>query len=491
MTVPDITSFIDGADLPAVAAASRLDVIDPATEQVVARIVQADAAEVNRAVQAARRAFETGPWRRAGAAERQKALRAIAAGLLADVVELARLETLTTGLPITQTRGMIARAASVFEFFADFIGQYGEQIHRQEKGFLTLITREPRGVAALISPWNAPVFLSSVKIAGAIGFGNSCVLKPSEQTPLSLQRLVHIIAAAGVPPGVVNLVNGAGAVTGAALVAHPEVDVVSFTGGTDTGRRIAAVAAGNLRPCATELGGKSAAIVFADADLDRALDGVLFSIFAHNGEACLASARILLQATIAEAFTAKFLDRARNIRVGDPMDPTTELGPLVTAAHCERVLSYIDIATGQGARLLNGGRRDGPGYYVDPIVVRAEDNGLQACQEEIFGPFATIQTFHDADEAFAIANDSRFGLVSYVWTESLKVATRAMSEIRAGTTWINTPLMRDMHAGFGGFKDSGLGRESGWGSLEIFTEMKATIIGDGTTPMGRLGLGQR
>ncbi len=482
----DIASFIDGADITA--SGRLLDVINPATETVVARVVEADAGEVDRAVQAARKAFEGGPWRRAATAERQAALRRIARGMVDDAEELGRLETLTTGLPISQTRFMILRAAGVFEFFADFIGQYAEQLYRQEKGFMTLVAREPRGVAALIAPWNAPIFLSSVKIAGAIGFGNSCVLKPSEQTPLSLQRLMRIIAAAGVPAGVVNMVNGSGAVTGAALSAHPDVDVISFTGGTETGRRISAAAAARLRPAATELGGKSANIIFADANLERALDGALFSIFAHNGEACLAGARILVQESIAEEFIAKFVARARAIRVGDPMDPKTELGPLVTAAHRDMVLSYIDIAQSEGATLLTGGRRDGVGCYVDPIVVRAPSNGLKTCQDEIFGPFATILTFRDADEAFSIANDSCFGLVSYVWSDNLNVAMRATREIRAGTTWINTPLMRDMRAGFGGFKDSGVGRESGFGSLEIFTDMKASIIGDGTTFIQRLGV---
>lgn len=481
-----VTSFIDGAALP-VGDGARLTVLDPATEAVVATIAEADADEVDRAVQAARRAFETGGWRHAATAARQETMRAIARAMTADTPELARLETLTTGLPIMQTRMMVGRAAAVFDFFADFIGQYGEQLHRQEKGFLTLITREPRGVAALISPWNAPIFLSCVKIAGAIAFGNSCVLKPSEQTPLSLRRLIALIHEAGVPAGVVNMVNGSGGVTGAALVAHREIDVISFTGGTETGRRIAGQAAQNLRPAATELGGKSATIVFADADQERALDGALFSIFAHNGEACLAGARILVEETIAERFIARFVERARAIRVGDPMDPATELGPMVSAAHRDRILSFIELATDEGAELLCGGRRDGPGFYLDPIVMRVADNRLQVCQEEIFGPFATIQTFRDADEAFAIANDSCFGLVSYVWSGSLTIATRAMRELRAGTTWINTPLMRDMRAGFGGFKDSGVGRESGWGSLEIFTEMKATIIGDGTAPIAKLG----
>jgi acyl-CoA reductase-like NAD-dependent aldehyde dehydrogenase len=484
--IDTVTSVIDGAELPA-GDGKRLSVVNPATEAVIAELVEADAAEVNLAVDAARRAFAGGTWRLAATAERQEKLHAIAKAMIADTIELARLETLTTGLPILQTRMMVGRAAAVFDFFADFIGQYAEQLHRQEKGFLTMIAREPRGVAALISPWNAPIFLSTVKIAGAIAYGNSCVLKPSEQTPLSLRRLIGIVHAAGVPAGVVNMVNGSGGVTGAALVAHREVDVISFTGGTETGRHIAGTAARNLRPAATELGGKSATIVFADADQERALDGALFAIFAHNGEACLAGARILVEDSIADRFIARFVERARAIRVGDPTEPTTELGPMVSAAHRDRILSFVDLAQAEGAELLCGGRREGTGFYLDPIVMRVASNTLKVCQEEIFGPFATIQTFKTAEEAFAIANDSNFGLVSYVWSSNLTIAMRAMREIRAGTTWINTPLMRDMRAGFGGFKDSGVGRESGWGSMEIFTEMKATIIGDGTTPIAKLG----
>jgi acyl-CoA reductase-like NAD-dependent aldehyde dehydrogenase len=485
MTAIDVPSFIDGAELGG--GRILLDVLNPADEMCVARVAEADAAEVGLAVAAARRAFDRGDWRDASAADRQAALRRIARGIVEDVAELARLETMTTGLPIGQTRFLILRAASVYEFFADFVGQYSEEMYRQEKSVVTLIGREPRGVAALIAPWNAPVFLSSVKIAGAIGFGNSCVLKPSEQTPLSLRRLMDVIKAAGIPDGVVNMVNGSGAVTGAALVAHPGVDVVSFTGGTQTGKHIAMAGAARLRPVATELGGKSATIVFADADIERALDGALFSIFAHNGEACLAGSRILVEKPIAEEFIARFVERAKRIRVGDPMDPATELGPLVTREHRERVLSFLDEAPGEGANVLTGGRREGAGYYVDPIVVHAPRNSLQVCQEEIFGPFATFLTFDGFDEAMTLANDSCFGLVSYVWSSSLSVATRSMKALRAGTTWINTPLVRDMHAGFGGFKDSGVGRESGWGSLEIFTEMKATIIGDGLNPIMRFG----
>lgn len=486
MAAVTVSSFIDGAEQRS--TGRLMEVTDPASDRLVAKLAEADADEVDRAVTAARRCFETGTWRTSATDERQAALRRIARGIVDDADELARLETMTTGLPIAQTRFMMLRAAGVYEFFADFIGQYGEELYRQEKGFLTLVAREPKGVAALIAPWNAPILLSSIKVAGAISFGNSCVLKPSEQTPLSIGRLMRIIAAAGVPAGVVNMVNGSGAVTGAALVDHPDVDVISFTGGTETGRYISQAGARRLRPVATELGGKSATIVLADADLDRALDGALFSSFAHNGEACLAGSRVLVQDSIADQFITRFVERAEAIRVGNPMHPATEVGPVVTAAHRERVLSFIETARLEGGELLTGGRRDGAGCYVNPIVVRAKDNSATVCQEEIFGPFATLLTFHDLDEALAIANDSTFGLVSYVWSGSLEVSMRAMRDIRAGTTWINTPLLRDMHAGFGGFKNSGVGRESGWGSLEIFTEMKATIIGDGSNPIARIGI---
>ncbi|RVT90971.1 aldehyde dehydrogenase [Sphingomonas crocodyli] len=486
MQLPHVTSFIGGLSIAR--GDDPMPVIGPAAGEPVAMLHQADAGEVGLAVASARDAWQN--WRNVSVAARQTMLRRLADMIEANLDILAELETRTMGLPIRQTRMMADRAAGIYRFFAEFAGQHPEEMYRQERGYTTLVAREPVGVVGLISPWNAPLLLSSMKIAGALAFGNTCVLKPSEQTPLSLQRLMELITASDIPPGVVNMVNGTGPVTGKALIEHAGIDVISFTGGTATGRTVMAAAAQRLRPVATELGGKSANIVFADADFERALDGTLFAAFANNGEACLAGSRILIQRSIADRFLAAFIDRTKAIRVGDPMNPATEMGPVISAAHKARILAYLDQAQHSGCKVLTGGGDAGQakGFYLDPIAVLAPSNRLPVCQDEIFGPFVTVTLFDTEDEAFAIANDSPFGLASYLWTGNLGTAMRGMRAIRAGTTWVNTPLLRDLRAGFGGFGDSGVGRESGRGSLQMFTQEKATIIGDGTGFIPRMGV---
>jgi acyl-CoA reductase-like NAD-dependent aldehyde dehydrogenase len=488
----EFASFIDG-DYLASPTGPELEVLNPASEELAAIVREADAAEVDKAVAAARRAFDRGPWPTLPVSKRQEMLLRIHDIVAAHIDELSELECRNTGLPIRQLRGFqVPRAAQNFRFFAEFIGQSAEEVYRQEDGYLTLVTRDPKGVAALIGPWNAPLALSSMKVAACIAFGNTCVLKPSEQTPLAIARLMELMTEAGLPDGVVNVVNGRGAVTGRAMVEHPDVDVVSFTGGTETGRAIMASAAKGPKAIAMELGGKSANIVFADADYDRALDGALAAIYAGNGEMCLAGSRILVQRGIADRFIADFVDRAVRIGIGDPMDMATELGPIITRRHMDRVLSYVDIARDEGCELLVGGRRGAAfnkGYYIEPTAVLAPSNRARVCQEEIFGPFATFQIFDTAEEAFRIANDSVFGLVSYVWTSDLNVALRASKTIRAGTVWINTTLMRDLRSAFGGYRQSGIGREGGKGCQALYTEEKSTIIAMGNTHIARFGVG--
>jgi len=388
-------------------------------------------------------------------------------------------------------RWQVQRAAHNFLAFAEVAGTLAGQTYTQHPGYLTTVTREPRGVAALIAPWNAPLALASMRVATCIAFGNTCVLKPSEMTPLSMLRMVELLHEGGLPPGVVNLVNGRGHITGAALVAHPGIDMVAFTGGTHTGRAIAAVAGQNLKPVILELGGKSANIVLDSADFDAALDGSLMGIYANNGQMCLAGSRILVQRGIADRFIAAFVQRARQIRVGPPSDPRTELGPLASQAQLDRVLGYVDVARADGATLLCGGHRLdalGPGYYMAPTAVLVTSNRARVCQEEIFGPFATIQVFDTLDEAIAIANDSPFGLVSYVWSNDLTQTLRASREIRAGLVWVNTPLMRELRAHFGGVKDSGFGGDGALSSPEFFTQAKTTSMALGPVAMPRLGL---
>ena len=490
-----VTSFIGGA--PVKGGPQRLAVYYPATGAQVSELAEADAAEVDRAVAAARRAFADRTWRLMPTEARQTLLLACHDAILAHADELARLECLNLGVSLRELRERhIARAAYNFRFFAEFIGQTRGEVYDQAAGYRTIVVREPVGVAALIAPWNAPTALASMKIAAALAFGNTCVVKPSEQTPLALARLVELLHLAGVPAGVLNLVNGRGPVTGAALVAHPDVDLISFTGGTETGRQIMAEAGRRLKPCTMELGGKSANIVFASADYDRALDAALTSIYSNNGQQCLSGSRILVERSISDRFIADFLDRAARIRIGDPMDDATELGPLASGAHRDRVIGYADIARAEGIEVLLGGAAPANlpdalagGYFAQPTVAVAPDNARRTTQEEIFGPFATFLRFDSYEEANEKANGTAFGLVSYLWSDYLPTVERATRDLRSGVVWVNTTMTRELRAPFGGYKDSGVGREGGEACLQFYTEPKTVTTP--STPMSprRFGLG--
>ncbi len=473
----------------------RLPVFYPATGAQVGELAEADAAEVDRAVQAARRAFLRSGWASLPTERRQEMLLKLHDIVLAHADELARLECLNLGIVLRELRERhMKRAAYNFRFFAEFIGQAKGEVYDQMAGYRSFVVREPVGVAALIAPWNAPVALASMKVAAAIAFGNTCVLKPSEQTPLALARFVELLHEAGLPDGVVNLVNGRGAVTGEALVAHPDIDLVSFTGGTETGRRIMSVAGRRLKPCTLELGGKSANIVFASADIERALDAALVGIFSNNGQQCLAGSRILVEKRIADDFIARFAERAARIRVGDPMSDATELGPLASAAHRARVLGFVETARADGAKLLTGGEAAMPGgdldggYFVSPTAVLAPSNAARVCQDEIFGPFAAFLTFGSYDEAIAMANDTRFGLVSYVWSDHMPTIERASRELHSGVVWVNTPMVRELRAPFGGYKESGVGREGGEACQAFYTESKTVTLPASPVAVRRLGL---
>lgn len=471
-------AFIAGAARPG--AGPEIPVFYPATGGQISVLEESSDAEVAAAVAAARAAFDRGPWPKTSVAARQEMLYRIRDTVRAHAGELARLECLNTGLPLRElTARHVERAAYNFAFFAEYIAQTATKAFQQTPGYMTYTMREPVGVAALLAPWNAPLALASMKVAAAIAFGNTCVLKPSEQTPLALFRFVELLHEVGLPEGVVNLVNGRGPVTGHALVSHPDIDLVSFTGGTETGRHIMSAAGRNLVPCTMELGGKSANIVFASADLDRALDGALMGIYSNNGQQCLAGSRVLVERRIAEDFIGRFVERAGRIRVGDPMDETTEIGPLASRPHMERVLSFAAPDRLGGGEVLTGGApvaELAPGYFVQPTAVRAGSNAARVAQEEIFGPFATFLTFETADEAFAIANDTAFGLVSYVWSDHQPTVMAATSALRSGVVWVNTPMMRELRAPFGGYNASGVGREGGYSCEDFYTEEKTVSL---------------
>ena len=490
-TLPtSVTALVGGERRPGRGAV--LDIVNPARGEPVSQLLESDAAQVDEAVRAAHEAFERGPWPRLSVEKRQAVLRDIQARLLRHADELAWLECQNTGIVLRELQQRhLPRAAANFGFFADHIGQSASAVYRQTPGYVSTVVREPAGVAALISPWNAPCALSSMQIASAIAFGATCVIKPSEQSPLGVARMVELMHEAGLPPGVVQVVHGRGAVTGEALVAHRLVRRVCFTGGTETGRRIMETAARHLAPCTLELGGKSANIIFESADLERALDGALLGIFSNNGQQCLAGSRILVQRRVFDDFVARFVARAQRLRIGDPMDAMTELGPLASAAQLQRVLRYAQWARDDGGTVLTGGRRVealGPGFYAEPTAVVASDPRCRTAQDEIFGPFATLMPFDGVDDALAIANDTRYGLVSYVWSDHLPTVTAMTEGLRTGIVWVNTPMVRELRAPFGGFKESGVGRQGGAACEAFFTEEKVVTVPTSPPVLRRLGL---
>lgn len=469
---------------------NELPVFYPATGEQIAILIEDDASSVDVAVTAARRAFDEGPWPKLSIAERISVLESCSRLILDNADELARLECAASGLILRELKERhMARAAYNFRFFANYISQSAGQRFDQSPGYMTTVVREPVGVAALIAPWNAPVSLATMKIAAALAFGNTCIVKPSEQTPIALARLVKLLQEV-LPEGVLSLVNGRGPVTGQALVDHTGVDLISFTGGTETGRTIMSSAGRRLVPTTLELGGKSANIIFESANYERALDGALLGIFSNNGQQCLAGSRILVQSSIFNEFVGRFIERAQKIRVGDPTRDDTELGPLASFSHMQRVLSFVETANADGGLLLTGGNRLenlGDGYFVSPTAVSVPSNQTRTAQEEIFGPFATFLPFDTTEEAIKVANDTQFGLVSYIWSDDLPTVMNVTENMRSGVVWVNTPMMRELRAPFGGFKNSGVGREGGAACESFYTEEKTVTLPKFPPPLRRLG----
>jgi acyl-CoA reductase-like NAD-dependent aldehyde dehydrogenase len=488
-----ITSFIGGAS-----AESRdvnlLPVVNPATEETIADLQEADEHEIELAVKAAKQAFESGPWPRMSIAERKAVFHRIIALTRENMDALAALESANTGQPLRYAAFIqLPRILRSFEFYSESAAQANDLGYYEDNVSLRYVVREPVGPVALISPSNAPTALAATKIAAATIFGNTCVLKTSESTPLAVKRFVEILFEAGMPPGVVNLVNGRGNVTGSALVKHPDIRAVSFTGGTDAARSIAATAGTGLKRIDLELGGKSANIVLPSADIEGAIDSALISIFTNNGQQCFAGSRIILHRDIADKFLKGFVARAERIRVGDPNDPASENGPLASKRAFDRVSSFVEIARREKCEILTGGERPAgmnTGYYFEPTVILAPNNDVTICQEEIFGPVASVLMVNDANEAVQVANASRYGLVSYLWTNDLNEALSVTRRIQAGWCMVNTPMLAlDARFPFGGYKDSGLGRESGPHYRDFFTEEKTVTIALSTPKMPKLGAG--
>lgn len=468
-----------------------ITIVNPATETPLYAVHENNASEVDMAVAAARSVADDTTWPSLSHDQRRKIIRRIHDVLEKHQTELAVLQALEIGIPVSSLQSMhLPRTLDNFLFFSEVAGTHAGESFTQTGSYLSIVTHEPVGVVALLTPWNAPLVLSSMKLAAALNFGNAVVLKPSEHCPYSMRRFVEILYEADLPPGLINLVNGRGAITGEALVRHPGIDAIGFVGGTETGKAIMSSAAQGLKKVGMELGGKSANIVTSSANLAEAIDGSLLAICSGNGSQCLAGSRILVQRDVADQFIETFVHRMQQVRVGDPFDSATEVGPMAFQAHFSKVLSYAQIARQEGGQVLAGGQRASgfdTGYFLEPTAVKVDDNTNRVCQEEIFGPFASVQVFDHIDEAVAIANQSDYGLVSYLWCNNLPEVMQLTRRIQAGTVWVNTPLARDLRAPFGGYKQSGVGRDGLRASVELVTEEKTTMIPTGPLNLPKLG----
>jgi acyl-CoA reductase-like NAD-dependent aldehyde dehydrogenase len=470
--------FIDG-DFVDSADGATIDVINPHDQSTLASVAAAGPADVERAVQAARRAFPS--WAAMAAAERGRLLLRLADAVEEHAADLAKLESLDTGHPIRDSSALDApRTAVTFRYFGGMADKYEGFVPPVEKGFLNYVLREPLGVVGQIVPWNFPLMFTSWKLGPALAAGNTVVYKPSELTPLSSLAVAELAREVGFPSGVINMVPGFGATAGEAIANHPDVDKVSFTGSTAVGRGLVAASAGNLKRLHLELGGKGSNVVFADADLDAAVNGSAFAIFHNQGQACIAGSRLVLHEDVADDFLDGFLELTRSIRLGNPLDGATEMGPLTSPHHRDRVLAYVDVAKDEGGEVLAGGTPPADpalaaGCYIEPTVVRAEP-GARVSREEVFGPFVTVTTFRTEDEALAIANGVEYGLGSGLWTRDLSRAHRVARGIRAGMVWVNTYKRVSPGSPFGGIGLSGYGREMGHEAMHGYTDPKSIWV---------------
>jgi 5-carboxymethyl-2-hydroxymuconic-semialdehyde dehydrogenase len=466
--------FVDSLD------GDTFDVLDPVTNQPYLKAASGKVADIDAAVASAKDAFENGPWPTMLPRERARVLNKIA-----DVIEsredsIASFECFDTGLPITQAKGQARRAAENFRFFADLIVAQHDDAFKVPGRQANYVNRKPKGVAGLITPWNTPMMLESWKLAPAIATGNTVVLKPAEFTPLSASLWPGIFEEAGLPKGVFNMVHGYGeeGFAGDSLVKHPDVPLISFTGESRTGQIIFANSAPYLKGLSMELGGKSPAVVFEDADLDAAIDATIFGVFSLNGERCTAGSRILVQRSIYDEFVQRYAAQASRVKVGLPSDPTTEVGAIVHPEHFEKVMSYVEIGKGEARLVAGGGRPEGfeEGNFVQPTVFADVAPDARIFQEEIFGPVVAITPFDTDEEALELANNTKYGLAAYIWTNDLKRSHNFAQNVEAGMVWLNSNNVRDLRTPFGGVKASGLGHEGGYRSVDFYTDQQAVHI---------------
>lgn len=478
-------NYINGQWAPA-SSGETFPVYDPSTEAVIAHVASGTATDVDKAVQAARTAFDSGPWAQTNAAERGRILFKLAEKIRANSAQLAELECRNSGKPIVEAEYDIADAATCFEYYAGLANKVLGHVNPVPANALSFTMREPVGVAGQIIPWNYPLVMAAWKLAPAIAAGCCCVLKPAEQTPLTMMEVAAWFEEIGLPPGVVNIVNGLGETAGAALVAHPGVDKIAFTGSAAVGKIIVKSAADTLKRVTLELGGKSPNIFFESADWEAAVDGALFGVFINQGEVCSAGSRILVEKKIYSKFVEAIAEKAKKIKLGPPLERETKMGPLVSKEQYDRVNSYLELGKKEAKVAIGGSRpkQIGKGYYVEPTIFFDVDNNARISREEIFGPVASVIPFEGEPEAIRIANDTPYGLAAAVWTRDIYKAFRVVKSLRAGIVWVNHMQPTYVEAPWGGYKQSGFGRELGPWGLEEYLETKQVFVNLDETPIG-------
>jgi aldehyde dehydrogenase (NAD+) len=472
-----------GGQWTAAASGQTFDTINPATGEVITQIAAAGAEDVERAVAAARKAFDdpNSAWNKMSASDRGRVLWRVGDLIDKHVEEIAELETLDNGKPIFESRYVdVPMVAEVFRYYAGWATKiHGETINSRPNAF-TYTLREPIGVVAAIVPWNFPLLLASWKVAPALATGNTVIWKPATQTSLSALRVGQLMLEAGVPEGVINILPGPGALVGMGLVKHPGVDKVAFTGSTEVGKQVMRNAADTVKRITLELGGKSPNVVFADADLDSAVKGAYNGIFYGKGEVCAAGSRLFVEKKVHDDFMQKLVDRTKKLKPGDPLDPKTRLGAIVSEQQMNSVLGYIETGKKEGAKLVAGGNRasvdGGKGYFIEPTIFDEVDNKMKIAQEEIFGPVLATIPFDDVEQVAEIANQNIYGLAAAVWTSDVRKAHAVARRLKAGTVWVNTYNLYDPALPFGGFKQSGFGRELGMHAIEHYTELKSVWV---------------
>lgn len=476
--VQDAKLFIGGEYVDAISG-ETFDSVNPATNEKLATVAKGGAEDATLAIEVAHRTFKSGVWSNMPVEERSRILCRMADLILEKVEELAYIETLDVGKPIRESRDFdIPRAASNFRFFAE-MAKYISQEHFDMTNHMSYVQYAPAGVTSLIIPWNLPFMQMTWKASAALAAGNTVVVKPASDTPLSAVMLGAIANEAGLPPGVLNIITGPGSTVGTVMAKHPYVQRISFVGESETGKTVMRNAAESLTPVSLELGGKSANIIFEDADLEEAIEGSIEAIFRNQGEICLAGSRILVQESIYQDFLEKFVGAVKKIKVGDPTDESTNMGALVSKTHLQTVADYVQIGLDEGAKLAIGGKRVESlpdGNFYEPTVLYDVTNNMRVAQEEIFGPVPVIIPFKTEEEAIEIANDSIYGLAGVVWTNDIRRAQRVTSQIHAGLLWVNCWYVRDLRTPFGGAKASGIGREGGRHSFDFYTEAKTITI---------------